>query len=410
VSRPARRAVFWVLIAAVCCGRAHAINIHVIYDYDSNNFFNTQQKKDALEAAAARYSEIITTTLTAETLSNNSDDPRIGFTHPGTGLNYEISAAANVGTDAIGTPSGSCSGCYPANEYRGPWNILANEWILYAGGRPLSGSTAGVGGTSTGLNVTSMFTDEGSHLNRNFRTVSVFQNLPMWGGSISFDSDGSTDWHFDLDTPAPNTKVDFYSIALHEIGHALGLSAHQWLDWSQHSPASQFNGTNARTAYNNDNGTSLTGLMEAGSTDGHWKDNTYDSRIFSNGSPNYVGTVGAGALQDLLMEPTANFTASVHRFELTNVDVGALRDVGWSTIPQIDVLVGDYNSDGKVDAADYIVFRKGQATGTYATWRQHFGESLGAGGGFIVPEPAISTLLSILCFAGLLANRRPRIC
>jgi hypothetical protein len=109
------------------------------------------------------------------------------------------------------------------------------------------------------------------------------------------------------------------------------------------------------------------------------------------------------------MEPTANFTAAIHRFELTNVDVAALRDVGWATIAQTDVLPGDYNSDGKVDAADYIVFRKGQTTGTYATWRQNFGESLGAGGGFIVPEPAISTLLSILCFAGLLANRRRRI-
>jgi hypothetical protein len=394
-----------VLIAAVCVAPVHAINIFVNYDYDSNNFFlNSPQRKAALEAAAARYSAIITTTLTAETLSNNSDDPRIGFSHPGTGVNYEISAANNVGTDSIGTPSPTCQGCYAANEYRGQWSIPANQWILYAGGRPLTGNTAGVGGTSTGLNVTSMFTDEGSHLNRNFRAVSVFQNLPVWGGSISFDNDGSTDWHFDLNTPAPNNKVDFYTIALHEIGHALGLGAHQWKDWSDHSPASQFTGDEAVDTYNADNGTSLTGLMEAGATDGHWKDGTYDSRIFNNGNPNYVGTVGAGALQDLVMEPTANFTAAIHRFELTNVDVAALRDVGWATIAQTDVLPGDYNSDGKVDAADYIVFRKGQTTGTYATWRQNFGESLGAGGASIVgvPEPttaSLTALLAVICFA-----------
>ena len=66
---------------------------------------------------------------------------------------------------------------------------------------------------------------------------------------------------------------------------------------------------------------------------GHWEDGTYESFIFTAGGPNTVGTVGAG-MQDLLMEPTANFGGAQQRFELTNVDVAALEDIGWSVVPE----------------------------------------------------------------------------
>ena len=45
------------------------------------------------------------------------------------------------------------------------------------------------------------------------------------------------------------------------------------------------------------------------------------------------------------------------------------------------LLPGDYNRDGVVDAADYVVWRKGMGTtytqGDYDVWRAHFGASLG---------------------------------
>ncbi len=381
----------WILYAALGQEAALAINIRVDYSYDTTNpkFFNTQQKKDALEAAAARFSAIITTSLTSESLADNSLDPRIGFSHPTTGVFHEVSPAHSSSSDRVLAISGDT-----ADEYRKPWTIPQNEWILYAGGRSLPPGVAGNGGTGTGTNITTVFEDEGSHLSRGFRAMSEVDSLPVWGGAITFDSDGSTPWHFDLNTPAPLPKVDFYSVALHEIGHALGLSASNWRDWNRWTPAAQFTGPAARVAYNADNGTSLSGLSITG--DEHWQDGTYDSYIFHNGNPNYVGTVGPGVKQDLMMEPTANFTVPIRRFELTNVDVAALRDVGWSTIPQIDApspIPGDYNNDGEVNAADYVVFRKaGLTTGTYTTWRQNFGESNGAGGN-AVPEPATVALL-----------------
>jgi hypothetical protein len=69
----------------------------------------------------------------------------------------------------------------------------------------------------------------------------------------------------------------------------------------------------------------------------------------------------------------------------------------------IPAATGDYNGDGMVDAADYIVWRKtdGMQSG-YDTWRAHFGQSfsfVGTGSGASatadnVPEPATIVLLS----------------
>ena len=43
-------------------------------------------------------------------------------------------------------------------------------------------------------------------------------------------------------------------------------------------------------------------------------------------------------------------------------------------------LPGDYNHDGKVDAADYVVWRKSNGSQSgYNTWRSHFGQSAGSG-------------------------------
>jgi hypothetical protein len=58
---------------------------------------------------------------------------------------------------------------------------------------------------------------------------------------------------------------------------------------------------------------------------------------------------------------------------------------------------GDYNDDGVVDAADYVVWRKtGGSEGEYETWREHFGESTFGGGSISVPEPSIITQFAAL--------------
>jgi hypothetical protein len=80
-------------------------------------------------------------------------------------------------------------------------------------------------------------------------------------------------------------------------------------------------------------------------------------------------------------------------------------------------LDGDFNLDNRVDAADYIIWRKGLGTthmpDEYNTWRQHFGESMGSGslGGAAVPEPSTAAYSIAGCLlAGVgFARRRWKI-
>jgi len=68
-------------------------------------------------------------------------------------------------------------------------------------------------------------------------------------------------------------------------------------------------------------------------------------------------------------------------------------------------LDGDYNNNGVVDAADYVLWRNNNINGAagYTTWRQNFGKPPGSGSGqnaAAVPEPnAICLALTLICTA-----------
>jgi hypothetical protein len=81
-------------------------------------------------------------------------------------------------------------------------------------------------------------------------------------------------------------------------------------------------------------------------------------------------------------------------------------------------IAGDFNTDGIVDAADYVVWRKNFSgdQAMYDAWRGNFGASLGPGSGSTlpsaaplsaaVPEPATSLLMALMLAA--LPRRRQR--
>jgi len=78
-------------------------------------------------------------------------------------------------------------------------------------------------------------------------------------------------------------------------------------------------------------------------------------------------------------------------------------------------LPGDFNNNGTVDAADYVVWRNGgspnpNSLSDYNLWRSNFGNHSGAGSGLggsaAVPEPATCLLGLILFGAALLMRRR----
>jgi hypothetical protein len=79
-------------------------------------------------------------------------------------------------------------------------------------------------------------------------------------------------------------------------------------------------------------------------------------------------------------------------------------------------LTGDYNGDGVVDAADYVVWRKnpggfGGDPAGYNSWRANFGHPSGSGSGLgsnmAVPEPAALLLAVAGALLTCVARQRP---
>ncbi|HEY3395290.1 MAG TPA: hypothetical protein VGK58_21495 [Lacipirellulaceae bacterium] len=103
------------------------------------------------------------------------------------------------------------------------------------------------------------------------------------------------------------------------------------------------------------------------------------------------------------------------------VTPGFMVDYGDGSNSQITLMAttaglpGDWNQDGKVDAADYVIWRKDPAShggdpDGYNTWRQNFGNSSGNGSnaifaGAAVPEPA-AVVLILLAIAQCVAWKR----
>ena len=162
---------------------------------------------------------------------------------------------------------------------------------------------------------------------------------------------------------------------------------------------------------------------------------TADQIVTPANSPQFVGvenlTRYLGVRMDLNNE-SANNTASELRFgwigvKITNEADATGQVVGWGyeTQPGVSILAGDtggrggdYNNDGKVDAADYVVWRKGGTLQNetltpgsvtpedYTPWRINYGgtsagSGSGLGAGNAVPEPG-SALLSLVSGLGLI--------
>ncbi len=96
-----------------------------------------------------------------------------------------------------------------------------------------------------------------------------------------------------------------------------------------------------------------------------------------------------------------------------NVNLGNPEKFPWGITVVSTPLPGDYNDNGIVDAADYVVWRKNNGTQSdYNIWRTHFGQTAGSGAALpsaeplsaAVPEPATLVLL-LVGMAAVLTKR-----
>ncbi|MEQ8210704.1 MAG: matrixin family metalloprotease [Lacipirellulaceae bacterium] len=375
---------------------AHAINVTIDYSYDTNNFFGSGNPsgaaagllaRNALESAATFYSDILMDTFseisTPAPFSSSTFNGvatwtwNLNFSHPATGGNVSL-------TDQT----------IPADEYR-----------IYAGARSIGGNTLGIGGpggfgVSSGGNggfFTQQEIDQINQTTTDFfdavQTRGEPSGFSRWGGSITFDRDSSTTWWYDSNSDPSGNVSDFYSVAIHELGHALGLgTSDNWINW--------VNGSNE---YFGPEAVALFGGNIPLDCDidgcGHWEEGT-QSTVYGTGTP-----------QETAMDPTIT---NGDRKLLTALDAAGFSDIGWSVAaPPIP---GDFTGNGTVDIPDLVQWQgdygingdsdaDGDAdsdANDFLIWQRNWGTGLP--GAVAVPEPntlsiCILAVVAIACMA-----------
>ena len=239
-----------------------ALTLLFDYSFDTNGFFNDASRRTALESAGNELVSRIGDSL--EGISpTNGNTWTASFFNPATGGQAEIPNLV----------------------------VPDSTLIIYAGGRNLNASEAGVGG-SGGFQAGG----DSAWLDRIARRGQA-TGFSLWGGSLAFDTDSN--WNFSANTPVDG-QVDFYTVATHELGHVLGFGTAP--EFSSFTVNGRFAGSASIAA----NGGTPPRLSP---DQAHWAQGT-----LSNGQPS--------SMQAMLVSNT--------RYGYSSLDYAALTDIGWS--------------------------------------------------------------------------------
>ena len=299
--------VLFGVLASVLKPLAHGVSINIDYTYDSLNFFGAgnpdgsaagQQARDSLEEAATYFSNLL-------------DDSFSTIVTPPDFYSQQFNGIATWNwTLNFNDPSSNVSRTL-TNQ-----TIPADEYRVYAGARNISGTTLGIGGPggwdiSTGGNGGRFTSGEINQVNQItddfFDTVELRGELTgfaNWGGAVTFDTPG-TNWHYNHNSMSTFGTSDFFSVALHEIGHAVGLGTSD--EWNSLVSGSNFTGSASVAEHG--------GLvpLDCGGGCGHWAENT-------------MSTVN-GESQKAAMDPSV--TDGTRKL-FTDLDLAGLEDIGWT--------------------------------------------------------------------------------
>jgi hypothetical protein len=140
--------------------------------------------------------------------------------------------------------------------------------------------------------------------------------------------------------------------------------------------------------------------------------NGKDFPVLDGRDPNIVEDVWVeGVVNAIAPAGTAFVRVSLFFIQLNNQggatwfdDVSLVR-----LTPDVVDLAGDFNKDGVVDTADFVMWRKtGMPPGDYDLWRMNFGRTQAGSGGAngAVPEPGSLLIMLFALFAGIGFRRR----
>lgn len=291
--------VLAVLAWLTCVAGAAAVEIQFDYTYDTGGFFSDPARRKALERAGSYFLRL------RDQLTAINPFPPLNT------ISFEVSNPASGETLTVDNPK-----------------IAANQIRVYVGGRDLAGSTIGLGGPAGwSANGTNSFLNAASRRGQGGEVYGdQATEYQVAIGSIAFDNLAT--WNFNLSGPVTG-KDDFLTIALHELGHVLGVgTADSWRNQVDLT-SKVFLGPEAESVYG--------GPVPVDEFAGHWA----------------VGTQGTvnGQSQTAAMDPAIRRGT---RRLFTDVDLAGMADIGWVWAGD-----GDLDLDGDADSADLVLFLDG---------------------------------------------------
>lgn len=275
--------LFALFALTICSTKSEALTIVIDYTYDTNGFFNTGSA-DGL-AARARIESA------AGSLS--------GWLADSWGA-INIGTSGNTWTAQFFDPS-STTIISRVNDL----SIANNTFLVFVGAYNLGTNVLGSGGPG-GYNVSGTQSYFNSVVTRGDTTGFV-----NWGGSLAFNNT-NTVWSFEESTAGLAGKNDFYSVAAHELVHALGFGIAGLPFWDINVSGGNFIGVNS-VAANGGNPVPLT------PDTGHWANNTNSQVYLTN------------IAQEASMTPS--LTTGTRKL-LTTLDMAALSDLGYNVVPE----------------------------------------------------------------------------
>ena len=286
--RPLTHAAAFAFVAIVAT--ASAIEIRLDYTYDTTNFFGAGNPAGAAAGAQARQGARAAANYYESILRDNLDSIRPSgsngwtarFRHPSKGGFVEI---RNL-------------------------KVSGNTIIIYMGSEFTAGRLSASGGPGSVTNLSGSRDWQLRVVNRGQSSTqgSSATDVAPWGGAIAFKRAGSEYWNFNLGQQAGGTQADFYSSMIAQIGLIVGIGTSD--SWQGQISGNRFRGEAAQRVFGG-------GVPVQG-------------RLFAPGIAAVVP--GHGRRQSVVGD--SDWWG--YREVLTNLDLAALRDIGWTVRTRVD--------------------------------------------------------------------------